>query len=44
MAPFYGCSSTASRVQVLRGGSSHFSTKFPEIPGTHFIDHRRMKD
>ena len=41
MAPFYGWGSTASRRQPLRGGL--FTTKFPEIPGTHFIDFRRMK-
>ena len=27
----------------LRGGSLLFTTKFPEIPGTHLIDLRRMK-
>ena len=36
--PFYGWSSTASRLELLRGGSSLFTIKFPEIPGTHFID------
>ena len=40
MAPFYGWGSTASR---LRGGSLLFTTKFPEVPGTHFIDLGRMK-
>ena len=25
------------------GGSLLFTTKFPEIPGTHFIDLRKMK-
>ena len=29
MAPFYGWSSTASRLEPFRGGSF---TKFPEIP------------
>ena len=43
MAPFYGWSSTASRLQPLRGGSLLFTTKFPEISGTHFIDLGRMK-
>ena len=38
--PFYGWGSTASRLEPLRGGSL---LKFPEIPGTHFIDLRRMK-
>ena len=36
MAPFYGWGSTASRLEPLRGGSLLFTTKFPEIPGTHF--------
>ena len=31
-----------SRIEPLRG-SLLFTTKFPEIPGTHFIDLRRMK-
>ena len=43
MAPFYGWDSTASRLQPLRVGSLLFTTKFPEIPGTHFIDLGRMK-
>ena len=43
MAPFYGWGSTASRLQPLQGGSLRFTTKFPEIPGTHFIKLRRMK-
>ena len=43
MAPFYGWGSTASRLEPLRGGSLLFATKFPEIPGTHFINPRRMK-
>ena len=38
MAPFYGWGSTASRLEPLRGGSFLFTTKFPEIPGTHFIE------
>ena len=43
MAPFYGRGSTASRLGPLRGGSLLFTTKFPEIPGTNFIDLRKMK-
>ena len=43
MALFYGWSSTASRLEPLRGGSLLFTTRFPEIPGTHFIDLGRMK-
>ena len=43
MAPFYGWGSTASRLEPLRGGSLLFTTKFPEIPGTHFIDLRKLK-
>ena len=30
--------------ELLRGGSLLFIIKFPEIPGTHLIDLRRMKD
>ena len=40
MAPFYGWGSTASRLEPLRGGSLLFTTKFPEIPGTHFVNLR----
>ena len=43
MAPSYGWGSTASRLEPLRGGNLLFTTKFPEIPGTHFIDLERMK-
>ena len=43
MAPFYGWVSTASRLEPLRRGSLLFTIKFPEIPGTHFIDLRMMK-
>ena len=43
MAPFYGWGSTASRLVPLQGGSLLFTTKFPDIPGTHFINLRRMK-
>ena len=35
MALFYGWGSTVSRLEPLRGGSSLFTTKFPEIPGTN---------
>ena len=41
---FYGWGSTASRLEPLRGGSLLFTTKFPEIPGAHFIALERMKD
>ena len=44
MVPFYGWGSTTSRLESLRGGSLVFTTKFPKIPGTHFIDLKRMKD
>ena len=44
MAPFYGWGSTASRLEPLRGGSLLFTTKFPEITGTHLIDLGMMKD
>ena len=43
MVPFYGWGSTALRLEPLRGGSLLFTTKLSEIPGTHFIDLRRMK-
>ena len=43
MAPFYGCGSTALRLQPLREGSLLFIIQFPEIPGTHFMDLGRMK-
>ena len=42
MATFYGWGSTVSSLEPLRGGSLLFTTKFPEIPGTHFIDLGRM--
>ena len=34
MVPFYGWSSTASRLEPLWGGSLLFTTQFPEIPHT----------
>ena len=43
MASFYGWGSTALRLQPLQGGSLPFTTKSPEIPGTHFIDLGKMK-
>ena len=43
MAPFYGWGSTASRLVSFRGGCLLFTTKFPNISGTHFIDLGRMK-
>ena len=43
MAPFYGRGSTASRLELRRGGSLLFTTKFPEISGTHFTYLGRMK-
>ena len=43
MAPFYGWGSTASRLEPLRGDKLFFTTKFPEITVTHFIDLGRMK-
>ena len=42
-APFLW-GSTASMLEPLQEGSFLFTTKFPEIPGIHFIDLRRMKD
>ena len=36
-AAFYGQGSTASRLMPLRGGSWLFTTKPPEVPGTHSI-------
>ena len=41
---FYGWGSTASRLKPLQGGSLLFTTEFPEIPSTHFIDLGWMKD
>ena len=39
MSPFYGW---GSRLEPLREGSLLFTTNFPEIPVTHFIDLGRM--
>ena len=35
--------STAQRLEPLRVGSLLFTTKFPKISGTHFVNLRRMK-
>ena len=43
MTPFYVWGSAASRLESLEGGTLLFTIKFPEFPGTHFIDLRRMK-
>ena len=43
MAHFYGWDSTVSSLEQLQGGSLLFTTKFPGILGTHFIDLGRMK-
>ena len=43
MASFYGWGSTTSRLVPLRGSSLLFTTKFPDIPGTHFTDLEKMK-
>ena len=43
MAPLYGWVWSAARLEPLQGGSLLFTNKFPEIPGTHFINLRRMK-
>ena len=37
MALFYGWGSATSRLAPLRGDSLLFTTKHPEILGTHFI-------
>ena len=44
MTPFHGRGSTASTLVPPQGCSLLFTTKPPEIPGTHFINLRRMKD
>ena len=43
MAPFYGWGLTASRLEPLPVCSLLFTTKLPEIPGTHLIDLGKMK-
>ena len=42
MGPFYGWGLAASKLESLRGTNLFFTTKFPEIPGTHFIDLGRL--
>ena len=41
MATYYGLCSTTPR--PLQEDSLLFTTKLPEIPGTHLIDLRKMK-
>ena len=44
MVSFHGCGSIALwLVEPLQGGGLLFPIKFPEIPGTGFIDLGRMK-
>ena len=43
MSPFHGWGSTPSRLEPLRRDNLLFTTKFPEIPGAHFIDLGRKK-
>ena len=43
MAPFYGLGLTALRLEPLPVCSLLFTTKLPEISGTHLIDLGRMK-
>ena len=43
IAHFHGWGSTVSRLEPLRGGNLLFTTKLPEIPGTHFINLGKMK-
>ena len=43
MGAFHGWGLTASRLEPLQGGNLHFTTKFPEILGTHFIDLGKVK-
>ena len=42
MAPFWGWDSD-SKLEPLPEGSLLFTTQFPKILGTHFIDLGRMK-
>ena len=45
MTSFHGCGSIASwLVEPFGGGVLLFPTKFPEIPGTHFINFGKRKD
>ena len=43
MAPFYGWGSTASRLEPIWGSNLLFPNKFPKVPGTQFINVRRIK-
>ena len=43
MDPFYGWGPNTSRPEPLGGGSLVFTTKFPEISGTHFTNLGRKK-
>ena len=43
MASFYGWVWTASRLELLRGDSLLFITKYPEIHGSHFINLGRIE-
>ena len=43
MAAFYGWDSTALGLVSLQKGSVVLTTKFPDIPGTHFIYLVRIK-
>ena len=43
MTPFNGWGSAALKLELLWGGNLLFTNKFPEIPGTHFTDHGKMK-
>ena len=42
MSPFYRWVSTASKLESLQGDSLHFTNELPEIPGTYFIDLRKI--
>ena len=44
MASFYEQGSIILRLEPFWVGSFLFTTKVPEIPGTRFINLRRMKD
>ena len=41
--PFLWMGFSCLKARASQGGSLLFTTKFPEIPGTHFIHLRRMK-
>ena len=43
MVLFCGWNSTASWLEPVQGGTLAFTTKFPQISGTDFINLRRMK-